>query len=268
MISAKVIADSISPCGDRLTTMELEYPRFIHGELMTHRVFSRNAASSRAIPTAKLIEQVQTNPAMPIEWGSNQPGMQAGPPLTDTWVDCAEATWRQAAREAAARAEALAKFNVHKQVVNRILEPFMWMKTIISSTEWENFFIQRISHESQPEMRRLAFFMEIALENSAPEYVGPECWHMPYMDDTTYDIMNVAGYNFFDALGVSVARCARVSYMNHGAGKTIDEDLALYKRLKASGHWSPFEHVATPSRAHSSGNFTGWYQLRHLPADQ
>jgi thymidylate synthase ThyX len=79
MISAKIIADSISESeyGDRITTFELEYPRFIHGELMTHRLFSRNAASSRAIPINKMMDQVLTAPAMPVEWGLNKSGMQA-----------------------------------------------------------------------------------------------------------------------------------------------------------------------------------------------
>lgn len=236
---------------------------------MTHRVFSRNAASSRAIPTPKLIEQVRTNPAMPIEWGSNQPGMQAGPP-TEMSLQC-KSQWIDAANGAANRAELMHRYGAHKQIINRILEPYMWMKTIVSSTEWENFFQQRITEESQPEMRYLAVRMQDALYSSMPESVDPKCWHMPYIDDDTYDIMNVAGYSFSDALGVSVARCARVSYMNHGASKTIDEDLALYKRLKASGHWSPFEHVATPSFwdiDSTDGNFTGWSQLRHRPEEQ
>lgn len=266
MISAKVIADSVSPLGARLTTMELSYPRFIHGELMTHRVFSRNAASSRAIPTSKLIEQVRTNPAMPVEWGSNKPGMQAGPELrgADKWL--AEATWKVAATNAARQASILAEAGAHKQTVNRLLEPFMWMKTIVSSTEWDNFFQQRISPHSQPEMCRLALLMSDALHASEPEYVDYDGWHTPYFPTPLSEAV-------YEERCISVARCARVSYLNHDGTRDVQKDLDLYARLKRDGHWSPFEHVATPDRIIPEkgswlGNFDGWAQLRHLKAYQ
>lgn len=255
MISAVVIADSISPLGYRLTTMELNYPRFIHSELMTHRVFSRNAASSRAIPTKKLIEQVRTNPAMPIEWGSNKPGMQAGDVIAEARQ--AEAVWRVGAHRAAAQAELLMGLGLHKQVANRVLEPFMWMKTIVSATEWDNFFEQRLAPESQPEMCELALAMSNARDCSDPQYIGPEEWHLPYLDKSEVGSEN-------EAIRVSAARCARVSYLNHDGKRDVDKDLDLYARLLNGGHWSPLEHVATPGLT-SSSNFAGWRQLRHLP---
>ena len=105
-MEVKVIADSISESGKRITTFQLKYPRFIHSEVMTHRVFSRNASSSRAIPVKKMIEQVRNNPAMPIHWGANQSGMQAKNELNEcfrkevgrVWLGTAEdcvyqATW-------------------------------------------------------------------------------------------------------------------------------------------------------------------------------
>lgn len=265
MTTAKIIADSISPLGDRLTTMELSYPRFIHGELMTHRVFSRNAASSRAIPTAKLIEQVRMNPAMPVEWGSNQPGMQAGPELQGWSKGECVAHWKHAAVRAADAAEGMLMNGAHKQLANRLLEPFMWMKTIVSSTEWDNFFQQRISQHSQPEMCQLAIFMRDALRESEPEQVGPEEWHLPYADDATTWINRPN-----ETRKVSVARCARVSYLNHDGTRDVQKDLDLYERLKRDGHWSPFEHVATPAAKTEcgTGNFWGWNQLRHLPEYQ
>ena len=66
MIKAKIIADSINSKRCRLTSWVLEYPRFIHAEIMIHRVFSRNAASSRAIPTEKIIQNIIDDPAMPV----------------------------------------------------------------------------------------------------------------------------------------------------------------------------------------------------------
>lgn len=232
---------------------------------MTHRVFSRNAASSRAIPTAKLIEQVRTNPAMPVEWGSNQPGMQAGPALSEAKQHDCEDWWEFNATVAANCAEAMLDKGAHKQVVNRILEPFMWMKTIVSSTEWNNFFSQRISPHSQPEMCQLAILMRDALRGSEPVAMKYSDWHAPFLND-----FDTWGGRLSDLLKISVARCARVSYLNHDGTRDVQKDLDLYERLKRDGHWSPFEHVATPAHPNEcgTGNFWGWDQLRHLPEYQ
>lgn len=271
-ISAKIIADSVNHNGDRLTTMELEYPRFILAEFNTHRVFSRNTASSRAIPTAKLIERVREDPAMPAEWGSNQPGMQAGRPVNNPRA--AQACWEFSAKTAANQAEDMAAMGVHKQIVNRLIEPFMWIKTIVSSTEWDNFFAQRISPLAQPEMRVLAERMRTALMASIPDEMGYGDWHAPYLDDfTSDDVEEDYEGDLRDLCRISVARCARVSYLTHDGKRDISKDLELYERLRRDGHWSPFEHVATPCRfftsggipgRYYSGNFTGWAQLRHL----
>src|SRR3954452_24195130 len=90
---AKVLADSVSPAGQRLTTLEATFPRFVLAEFNTHRVFSRNSASSRAIPVAKQLRRVLDDPYVPIEFGSNKPGMQAGPALAGANRDAAEREW-------------------------------------------------------------------------------------------------------------------------------------------------------------------------------
>lgn len=133
-ISAKVICDSISPDGIRITTMELEYPRIIHSELMTHRVFSRNSASSRAIPVSKVIELVESNPAMPVHWGKNQPGMQAKEELDPINKEAVRQLWLEAAKQAISIARVMNDLGAHKQVINRILEPFQHMKVVVTST--------------------------------------------------------------------------------------------------------------------------------------
>lgn len=276
-ISAKVIADSISPTGSRLTTLELTYHRFILAELNTHRAFSRNTASSRAIPTAKLIERVRNDPAMPVEWGKNQPGMQATLQVNN--VGRCEYLWVEAALEAADYAEEISQLWVHKQIVNRILEPFMWAKTIVSSTEWTNFFKQRISPLAQPEMRVLAERMKEALDASEPTPIKYSGWHVPYWNrlEDIYDFRGVESWE--EAMSivrkVSVARCARVSYLTHDGKRDIQKDLELYEKLKTADppHLSPFEHVACPTPVRSqprfyAGNFEGWAQLRHLPEYQ
>ena len=269
MIQAKVIADSVSPTSSRLTTVEIQCHRFIWPEMLTHRAFSRNSASSRAIPTKKLIEQVRTNPAIPIEFGSNKPGMQAGEEV-DERINC-EGAWISAANWAALRADELASHGVHKQVVNRLIEPFMWHKAITTSTEagWNNFFEQRISPLAQPEICRLAEQINWAMSQSEPRELGYGDWHLPYIDQPAYS----------DSEGdrkISAARCARVSYLTHDGKRDISKDLELYDKLVSADppHWSPLEHVATPYAKsasmppYSQGNLDGWAQLRHLPEYQ
>lgn len=263
--SAKVVLDSISPNGDRLTTMEVKLHRFVLAELNTHRAFSRNSASSRAIPIKKQIERVMDDPAMPIEWGSNRPGMQAGEPFSGEFAEIARRMWIQAREDAVFHAEQLEAFGLHKQLVNRLLEPFMWHTVIISSTEWGNFWRQRCTHLSplaQPEMRAAADAMFLAYMSSLPERLEWGEWHMPYLSDQerwcwSPDILQ----------RVSAARCARVSYLTHDGKRDMNEDLALYEKLISATprHASPLEHVATPAHEGSiPNNFTGWAQLRHM----
>jgi thymidylate synthase ThyX len=262
--SARVLLDSVSPAGVRLTTMEVRYPRFIHSEQMTHRVFSRNAASSRAIPIKKMIDAVRNDPAMPIWWGRNQSGMQAMQEIDSSARAAAEAEWRRALEDALAHAERLTApdINLHKQLVNRILEPFAWITVIITATEWANFFTQRTHEDAQPELKHIADLMLAAYRGSTPRPLGVGDWHTPLIlgDEE-------AALPLEERLKISVARCARVSYLSHDGTRDHAKDIELYERLVgggANGHWSPFEHVATPlaDGAEWSGNFRGWEQYR------
>jgi thymidylate synthase ThyX len=244
--------------------MEVRYPRFIHSELMTHRVFSRNAASSRAIPIKKMIEAVRNEPAMPVWWGRNQSGMQAREQLDAAAQAEAEAEWRRALADALAHAERLAssEINLHKQLVNRVLEPFAWITVIITATEWANFFTQRTHEDAQPELKYVADLMLDAYRGSAPQTVAIGEWHTPLIQPDELRTLSLD-----ERVKVSVARCARVSYLTHEGKRDVAKDLELYEKLVsggANGHWSPFEHVATPL-AHAdgwSGNFRGWEQFR------
>jgi thymidylate synthase ThyX len=266
IITAKVIEDSISEHGVRLTTLQLCYPRFIHAEFMTHRVFSRNASSSRAIPVAKMIEQVRTNPAMPIHWGKNQAGMQANEELAPLAQEGARQLWMQAARDAASTAHVMADMGLHKQVANRILEPFQYMHVIVTATEWDNFFELRDHPDAQPEIHALAKVMKYAFAESRPRLLHDGQWHLPYV--TRQERLE----HFTDTdllLKVSGARCARVSYLTHdGETPSIEKDVALYERLVGGVplHASPIEHQATPLAEADmwSGNFRGWLQNRKL----
>jgi thymidylate synthase ThyX len=262
MIKAEVVADSVSPRGHRLTTFECVFHRFILPEVNTYRMFSRSASSSRAIPLVKRIEEVRTKPAMPVEWGRNQMGMVAAELLDDATVEECEAVWLEAAAAAADYADYLGTKKVHKQLAARILEPFLWQTMVISSTDFSNMFNQRIHPDAQPEFRVLAIRMKEALDNSKPELVNYNEWHLPFITDEERSQLSLD-----DQQKVSVARVARTSYGSHGEFNAR-KDIDLFLRLTEADppHWAPMEMIATPAETALSGlagNFTGWQQLRH-----
>ena len=248
MISAKVIEDSVSPAGDRLTTLQLVYPRFIHAELMTHRVFSRNASSSRAIPVSKMIEMIRNEPAMPIHWGKNQPGMQANEELPEGYKYAAQVRWREAAINAARVAEQMMELGLHKQVANRILEPFQHINVVLTATEFDNWRELRRHTDAQPEIQHLATEIDIQMERSEPNELEYGQWHLPYV---SMEERNDGYFSDKEELlrKISAARCCRVSYLKHdGTAPSIADDLLLCDRLAAARpiHASPFEHQGTP----------------------
>jgi thymidylate synthase ThyX len=255
--SARIEADSISEYGDRLTTFVVTYPEIIHNEMLTHRVFSRNASSSRAIPTEKLIKQVERDPFIPTYWGKNQSGMAAKEELSRVEQMKAKAAWLVARNCAVTHARRLASIGAHKQTVNRLLLPWKWITVVITATEWDNFFKLRCAPDAQPEMHQIANMMRDAYVHPIdPPRKITDGWHLPF-------IMESEEGDIATALSLSVARCARVSYLTHDAKHDPEKDLLLAKRLQESGHWSPFEHQATPTLRDCAGNFTGWRQYRH-----
>lgn len=267
--SAKVIEHSVSEEGIEILSMQLRYPRFVHAEFMTHRMFSRNASSSRAIPVERMIEEILQHPAMPIHWGKNQKGMQAENECSELVGSLTrEEAWLMARDDAVKHARAFSAAGYHKQIVNRLLEPFMHINVIVTSTSWENFFTLRLHKDAQPEIRCLAEMMKAAKSASTPSLVKYGDWHLPYI--TVEERLNL---NVETLKKISVARCARVSYMTHdGKTPSVEKDLELYDRLVGSVplHASPAEHQATPDRIGSfgwndstkHGNFLGWCQLR------
>jgi thymidylate synthase ThyX len=266
--AAKIVADSISPFGARLTTMEITYPRFVHSEFMTHRLFSRNAASSRAIPIEKMIQQVINDPVVPVWWGANQSGMQAKEELSPILKEAAKDQWMDARLDAISQVEMLHRIGLHKQIANRILEPWMWITVVVTATEWSNFFALRCHPDAQPEIQKIAYMMRDLYTGSIPEKVAIGKYHLPYItaDEIVTDEATLAK--------ISVARCARVSYLRHNNVGDVDKDIELYDRLLASKHMSPFEHVASPEFPSGGkefkfiGNFRGWVQLRkRLPGE-
>lgn len=257
MISAKILKDSVSPDGSRLTTFELEYPRYILSELNTHRVFSRNTASSRAIPLDRMIENILETDNVPI-WTENKSGMQGDIIRDQNKLKECESIWRAARLDAIKYARQLAQIGVHKQNFNRLLEPFQTVKTILSGTNFDNFFKLRIHKDAMPEIRELATLMKQELDNSEPELLDYGEWHMPYISDD--DIKELGIYN---CKRISVSCCAQVSYRKLNA--TPEKALEIYCKLIQGDiiHGSAFEHVATPCNEPCKGNFKGWRQFRH-----
>lgn len=266
-ITAKIIADSISPAEIRLTTFQLKYPRFLHSELMTHRVFSRNASSSRAIPVQRIIKAIQEEPAMPIYWGLNQKGMQAREEAAPDVIPAIETDWLQARDLMIEVAQTLlTKYNLHKQLVNRILEPWSHIYVVVTATEWDNFFNLRRHPDAMPEIRALADRMWEGLEAATPQRVIYDDWHLPYILQEDWEKWRSRDGNSLELVQVSTARCARVSYRTHdGLVPKFEEDLGLHEGLVSSGHLSPLEHPATPNENNPEGfcgNFRGWLQYR------
>ncbi|MEY9178362.1 FAD-dependent thymidylate synthase [Bradyrhizobium elkanii] len=242
--SAEIISDSISPLGIRLTTVKVVFPRMLLPEFNTHRVFSRNFRSSRAVPVVRLLEEVRTSPYEPYVWLRNKSGMQGGEPMSPEEILVARKAWQVGALSAADTAERLAKSGVHKQWANRGLEPYLYAHGVVTATEWDNFFELRDHKDAQPEIEALAKAIKGAFEGSVPETLRPGEWHLPFVTDYEKEWLDLETQR-----KVSVARCARTSYLTHeGKMPLVHKDLQLYHDLVGARplHASPAEHQATP----------------------
>jgi thymidylate synthase ThyX len=255
MIEARAIADSISPQGDRLTTFILTFPRIILAEFNTHRMFSRNSASSRAIPFEKMVKSVQENPFIPIAWQKDHKGMQGSEYFTEydtiNWANIdgsinaqegLKELWLESAAFALSCSKGLNAAGLTKQLCNRLLEPFMWHTVIITSGKegLENFFNLRNHEAAEIHIQELARKMKEVYNKSIPKQLQAGEWHIPFGDEW------YSASSSFN-LKVSTARCARVSYTvvgEEGKEPNYDNDLKLHDRLLESGHFSPFEHCA------------------------
>ncbi len=297
---ARVLLDSRAPNGARLTTMECKFHRFVLAEFNTHRMLSRNSASSRAIPVKKQLQRIKDDLAYPVKWPAEQPGMQGGDEIAK--IQAARDVWLSASHAAVEHAIELVDLGVHKSVVNRLLEPFMWHTVIVSFTSWENFARQRAHWMAQPEIHELSQKMVYEYETSVPEPLGLGEWHLPYIRSEEWFLLEEGQLSLEQLKQISVARCARVSYLTHEGERDIAKDLVLYARLAEQPgmmtapideadpmHASPLEHVATPCRCPTivldhledwlphvdetaiighRGNFRGWDQMRHEVEDR
>ena len=291
--TVKIIAHSVSDRDIPLITIHARYWRGIHAEVMTHRVFSRNARSSRAVPVARMLEEIKNDPFVPRHWGKNQKGMQATEECNTTidMVDTAscdkygycsrEDAWLEARDRAVEIATAFMNAGYHKQIANRLLEPFMWIDTLITATDWANFMALRDHKDAEPHIRDLAQAIKEAISWSEPKKLSFGDWHLPYV--SREEIAKWAGEDPDGAdMGqtinlakkVSAARCARISYKPFDGDGSVSSELRRYNQLVENWpvHASPIEHQATPDiwdirkrgwmgKAYHR-NFRGWLQYR------
>lgn len=257
MTSVKIVADSINSAGNRIVSMECTYQRYIHSELLTHRAFARNAASSRAIPVATMLASIQDDPAMPFHWGKTQKGMVAERELNEDEKGMANRAWLAARDDAVIHAKAMLDLGLHKQIANRILEPWAHMTTLITATEWGNFFNLRCEKSAHPDFQRLAWLMLKRYHESHPEPKKNDEWHLPYGDRYMPE-----GLSLEKLIEISTARSARTSYLTMNKEIAHDKDYELHQSLKTNHHMSPFEHAAYASPGLVSGPYVGWVQYR------
>lgn len=236
--------------GKKIVTFELDYPRFIHSEILTHRQFSRNAQSSRAVPINKTLE-ANASFVKPLVWGKNKAGMSSTEVLQGVELESAKELWDCAARNAFAFSKALGEVNLHKQHVNRITEPFSRIKVILTATEFDNFFwLRQDKDAAQPEIVELANKMKEAYDNTTCTALRNWQWHLPYVTTQTgetsqrYFDSNGDELSLKNALKVSASCAAQVSYRKLDDSK--QKALEIYDRLFAGPkpHLSPVEHQA------------------------
>lgn len=288
-MTAEVLKHSISPSGIQIITMRLKYPRYILAEFNTHRMFSRNTASSRAIPIESMIETVQNDPAMPIYWGSKNKGMTSVGEIKD--IETAKSLWLEARDLAIERVKKLNEIGLHKQLANRLLEPWSWSETVVTSTEWANFFHLRNHKDAQPRFKFLAEEILKATQESSPVNLNYGEWHLPYVQALRNELGKLIyldndgqEISLEDARIISASCCAQVSYRS--LDTSLDKAKRIYSKLIESdpAHASPVEHQATPINLEApdkmlessgithmtrdmmlwSGNFRGWIQFRKL----
>lgn len=267
-VKAEILEWSQAATGGDVVTFLLEYPRWIHPQMMAHRMAARNAQSSRAVPTPKLLKWLDDNgPVKPMRWGSNKPGMVAGEDLQGYAAMQCNHQWMESYRAARNAVLFMTHAGCHKQTVNRLLEPFTTIKVVWTvQQEWlDHFFGLRLEHDAQPEIQALAQEMCRAMAEfsaaGAIQTLNERQWHLPFVTDA-----EVTTYTTDDDLlmlrKASAARCARASYLNFDGDRCLQKDVELYDRLAADKHFSPLEHVVRP-RSGEWGIYDGWCSQRY-----
>jgi len=266
MFKAEIVADSLSPHNHRITSQLITFPRYILAEFNTHRALSRNSASSRAIPFERMVKMVKENPFVPMKWMLDHKGMQGTEYLSDKLISYAKYDWLKGRDKAIEIATDLHQNDITKQMINRLLEPFMWHTVLVTATEWENFFALRDDPAADIHMQYIAHLMLEAMNTSNPKRLKSGEWHMPFGDDINGDLLFDEWMVNYDSpidenqeelielqLKIATARCARTSYLTLGESPIKHDyakDIKLHDDLDKAGHMSPFEHCARAMTTH------------------
>lgn len=242
--SAKVIADSIGPSGCRITTLEVTYPLAVHWDFLRHQSFSmyeqvHSVASNRAIPTNTYLRRIFDNPAEPLRWGKNQPGMVAREEMTGWRLWLGKRVFAAGRFAAVVVGLILNRLGFHKEIANWSAMPHAWVTQIVTSTDWENFDALRIHPAARAEMRKIATMMRDARNVSTPRVLQESEWHLPYVSD-----VEQAAVSGETLRNVSAARCARVSILKQDDARYVEMELDKAEKLQSDGHMSPFDHPA------------------------
>lgn len=291
-IKVKILAHSITPYSPvpQLLTFDCLYPRVIHAEVMTHKMLSKNASSSRAVPTSAIISQVLNDPYVPLRWGIAGKGMQDHGEMSAAGAQKQLRLYMQARDNALRVVQQMldTEEKPAKQIVNRLLEPWSHIRVVISGTTFSNFFALRRNIHADPVIQALAEAMWQAYKVSKPDILQPGEWHLPYIVDiekaALFDLAPEQRKTAMaDLILVSAGRCARTSYnRSDNRAPVAEEDLTLAQQLINSEpmHASPLEHQATPDTFQlfdggvgglsrvwdhptENGNFApGWRQFR------
>ena len=286
----RVIRDSVAAgSGLRLTTIHVRVPRIIWPEIMTHRTFGRNARSSRAVPAKTMLAEIRNDPFVPWRWTRNQKGMQGerghDAPVLLPFDSLAgsvspEQAWLVARDNAVEMAQAFADAEYHKQVFNRLVEPFMWIDGLITSCQWNNFLWLRDHGDAEPHFIDMAGLVRDALAVSAPSRLADGEWHLPYVTPADHQHAQTVfpdNRELAEELlrKVSAARCARISYAPFDGNASYEAEVGRYDLLVKSErvHASPLEHQAKGdkktldgrwARPELHGNLPGFIQARKL----
>lgn len=288
-VRVEMICDSIGEYAPRLSSILMYYPHVIHAELLTHRVFSRNAASSRAIPVKKMIQSVRDDPYVPPKWYANQPGMQGTVELEGVALRRAQRAYNTALCDAIDHAASLDEIGAHKQIANRIINPYMHILVLVTSTQWSNFLHVRDHGDAEPSMQLLRAAVRACLDASKPRLLKPGEWHLPWVSQADCETIGQANRtvpedmrmqrNQTDRLRLSVARSASTSYKTvEGFDMSLERAVGLHDKLVGGDplHASPTEHQAKVDKLFDdraivkqfrhpelSGNLApGWIQYR------
>lgn len=269
-IKAEIVADSVNRFGDRITSFLLTYPRMIHSEVMTHRIFSRNSASSRAIPFNKMITAITNNPFVPIKWMKEHSGMQGTEYFTESDLNFPHlpSRWLNARDNAIQSAKALSSDGVTKQMCNRLVEPFAYHKVLVTATDFENFFSLRAENQAEIHIQDIAYKMLEVYNKSIPKLLKKGSWHIPYGDEideeklkSIHSVFHTEEELNLFRVKIAVARCARTSYttLDTEFKHDYEADIKLCDRLMNNGHMSPAEHVAKTMSDYEYENYTITY---------